>query len=89
MRVVAEVIFTFRKPNGVDAIDQCFERPMEFSPGKWCAQTVMFARAKCHVPAGTRAIQIQSVGIIKAALIAIRCREPNIDQAARRNGHAA
>ena len=62
---------------------------MEFSPSERCAKAVMLARAKCHVPAGTRAIQIQRVGVVKAALIPIRRREPDINQAARRNRHAA
>ena len=79
MRVVAEVIFTLCEPHRVDTIDQGLKRPMKFPPGEWRAKAMMFAGSKCHVSAGPRAIQIQSIRIIKPTFVAIRCGETDID----------
>ena len=85
MRVVAEVVFPFSEPHGINAIHQRLEGPVQLAAREGRAQTVVLARAECHMSAGVRSLQVDHIGIIKAPFITVGGGESDIDQAPRRD----
>ena len=62
---------------------------MELATSQWCTQTMMLARTKCHMTTGLSALEIELFRVFKTPLISIRCAKAHIDEASRRDTHAA
>ena len=58
---------------------------MQFSLGERCARQDVCPSQMPYAPR-REGIQIQRVGVVKVTLVTTRRREPDIDQAARRDG---
>ena len=80
-----EVVLAFGEPHVLEPVDSRGEAPGQLPPRERRAQAMVRARAKAHVRARLRPIEVDLVGIVERPFIAIGGSEADIDHGTVRN----